>query len=82
MRSYPYRFLHYCVVSCLMDLFDGPLARKMGQCSKFGEILDVLTDTIWPWAKNMTGGMTHTRVFENGHSKGFLLECINCPRDK
>lgn len=30
--------------NCFLDFFDGPVARKMNQCSTFGGLLDVATD--------------------------------------
>ena len=33
----------YCV-SCLLDAFDGMAARKFDQCTKFGAVLDMVTD--------------------------------------
>lgn len=33
----------YCI-SCLLDAFDGVLARRLDQCSKFGAVLDMVTD--------------------------------------
>lgn len=33
----------YCV-SCLLDAFDGHAARALGQTSKFGAVLDMVTD--------------------------------------
>ncbi|KAK1232946.1 hypothetical protein PQX77_003860 [Marasmius sp. AFHP31] len=38
----------YCtaayVISCLLDAVDGPAARALGQSSKFGAVLDMVTD--------------------------------------
>lgn len=38
----------YCtlayVVSCLLDAVDGPVARARGETSKFGAVLDMVTD--------------------------------------
>ncbi|BFZ63266.1 phosphatidylinositol synthase 1 (CDP-alcohol phosphatidyltransferase1) [Saitoella coloradoensis] len=38
----------YCtwlyVVSCLLDAFDGMAARRFNQCTKFGAVLDMVTD--------------------------------------
>lgn len=33
----------YCI-SCLLDAFDGHAARALGQASKFGAVLDMVTD--------------------------------------
>ena len=33
----------YCI-SCLLDAFDGQAARALGQTSKFGAVLDMVTD--------------------------------------
>lgn len=32
------------VVSCLLDAVDGQAARVLGQTSKFGAVLDMVTD--------------------------------------
>src|SRR5882724_7003147 len=38
----------YCTllygISCLLDAVDGPAARALGQTSKFGAVLDMVTD--------------------------------------
>ncbi len=38
----------YCsityVISCLLDAVDGPVARYRGEESKFGAVLDMVTD--------------------------------------
>lgn len=38
----------YCTLlyglSCLLDAVDGPVARALGQTSKFGAVLDMVTD--------------------------------------
>ena len=31
-------------VSCLLDAFDGMFARRLDQCTKFGSVLDMVTD--------------------------------------
>lgn len=31
-------------ISCLLDAFDGMFARMLNQCSKFGAVLDMVTD--------------------------------------
>ncbi|KAL5529241.1 hypothetical protein ACEPAG_5226 [Sanghuangporus baumii] len=38
-----YSTVAYCV-SCLLDAFDGHAARALGQTSKFGAVLDMVTD--------------------------------------
>jgi CDP-diacylglycerol--inositol 3-phosphatidyltransferase len=38
-----YCTLAYCV-SCLLDAVDGPVARARGETSKFGAVLDMVTD--------------------------------------
>ena len=38
-----YSTIAYCV-SCLLDAFDGHAARALGQTSKFGAVLDMVTD--------------------------------------
>merc|ERR1712118_104550 len=32
------------LLNCCLDFFDGPVARKLNQCSTFGALLDVTTD--------------------------------------
>ncbi|KAJ6551384.1 CDP-alcohol phosphatidyltransferase-domain-containing protein [Mycena capillaripes] len=44
MSSHPLRCtIAYCA-SCLLDAFDGYAARRLGQSSKFGAVLDMVTD--------------------------------------
>ncbi|CCE63032.1 hypothetical protein TPHA_0D03985 [Tetrapisispora phaffii CBS 4417] len=44
MPNHPmYTALIY-TVSCLLDALDGTMARKYNQCSKFGAVLDMITD--------------------------------------
>ncbi|OBZ75531.1 CDP-diacylglycerol--inositol 3-phosphatidyltransferase [Grifola frondosa] len=44
MNYHPiYSTLAYCI-SCLLDAFDGHAARALGQTSKFGAVLDMVTD--------------------------------------
>lgn len=38
-----YCMFAYCI-SCLLDAFDGQAARALGQTSKFGAVLDMVTD--------------------------------------
>ena len=38
-----YCTITYCI-SCLLDAFDGQAARALGQTSKFGAVLDMVTD--------------------------------------
>ena len=38
-----YCTLAYCI-SCLLDAVDGQAARALGQTSKFGAVLDMVTD--------------------------------------
>lgn len=38
-----YCTLAYCI-SCLLDALDGHAARALGQASKFGAVLDMVTD--------------------------------------
>jgi CDP-diacylglycerol--inositol 3-phosphatidyltransferase len=42
----------YCtiayVISCLLDAVDGQAARALGQTSKFGAVLDMVTDRLVP----------------------------------
>lgn len=44
-------FLVCCGLAGLLDLVDGPIARKLGQTSAFGAILDVVCDNV------LRGGM-------------------------
>lgn len=40
----PELFLPLYGVSCLLDVADGYAARWLGQCSRFGSVLDMVTD--------------------------------------
>jgi len=40
----PARFVCCWLVSCALDFADGWLARRLDQCSRFGELLDVVCD--------------------------------------
>lgn len=42
-----YCTLAYCI-SCLLDAVDGQAARALGQTSKFGAVLDMVTDRYAP----------------------------------
>jgi phosphatidylglycerophosphate synthase len=42
-----YCTLAYCI-SCLLDAVDGRVARALGQTSKFGAVLDMVTDRCAP----------------------------------
>lgn len=42
--SHPRPFLALYAASCLLDVADGHLARQLGQCSRFGAVLDMVTD--------------------------------------
>ncbi|KAI9141188.1 CDP-alcohol phosphatidyltransferase-domain-containing protein [Paraphysoderma sedebokerense] len=44
MFNAPYLSITLYVVSCLLDAVDGNVARALGQCSKFGAVLDMVTD--------------------------------------
>ncbi|KAK9384803.1 CDP-alcohol phosphatidyltransferase-domain-containing protein [Lipomyces mesembrius] len=44
MRYHPKICTWLYVVSCLLDAFDGAAARKFNQSTKFGAILDMVTD--------------------------------------
>ncbi|KAK9312332.1 CDP-alcohol phosphatidyltransferase-domain-containing protein [Lipomyces starkeyi] len=44
MRFHPKICTWLYVVSCLLDAFDGAAARKFNQSTKFGAILDMVTD--------------------------------------
>ena len=44
MKSYPLiTMLAFYSTSCLLDAFDGAAARKYGQSTKFGAVLDMVT---------------------------------------
>lgn len=40
------RFVMCWLLSCSLDFFDGCLARKLDQCSRLGEVLDVVCDNV------------------------------------
>jgi len=40
------RAVQIWILSASLDLLDGPLARRLDQCSKFGVLLDVLADNV------------------------------------
>jgi phosphatidylglycerophosphate synthase len=40
------RFIVCWLMSCSLDFFDGYLARRLGQCSRLGEVLDVVCDNV------------------------------------
>ncbi|KAI8320957.1 CDP-diacylglycerol--inositol 3-phosphatidyltransferase [Martensiomyces pterosporus] len=42
--EHPYIMFASYAISELLDAADGYYARKLGQCSKFGEVLDMVTD--------------------------------------
>lgn len=44
MDSHPLYCTITYVVSCLLDAVDGQVARALGQTSKFGAVLDMVTD--------------------------------------
>ncbi|KAI9189666.1 phosphatidylinositol synthase 1 (CDP-alcohol phosphatidyltransferase1) [Blastocladiella emersonii ATCC 22665] len=44
MPSYPWACMTAYTLSCLMDAVDGHVARLMNQCSRFGAVLDMVTD--------------------------------------
>lgn len=43
----PDRNVDILVVSALLDAIDGPLARKLNQCSKIGALIDIVADNAW-----------------------------------
>ncbi|KAI9065162.1 phosphatidylinositol synthase [Trametes sanguinea] len=54
----------YCI-SCLLDAFDGHAARALGQASKFGAVLDMVTDRSHYMHMNsslVTGSKSHKQV--------------------
>ncbi|KAJ3359725.1 CDP-diacylglycerol-inositol 3-phosphatidyltransferase [Allomyces javanicus] len=44
MRTHPVACMWTYIVSCLLDAADGHVARYMNQCSRFGAVLDMVTD--------------------------------------
>jgi CDP-diacylglycerol--inositol 3-phosphatidyltransferase len=44
MPSHPKVCTAVYFVSCILDVFDGMAARALGQTSKFGAVLDMVTD--------------------------------------
>lgn len=44
MRTHPKTCTLLYGVSCLLDAVDGQVARALGQTSKFGAVLDMVTD--------------------------------------
>ena len=44
MSTDPYVTATLYVISCLLDAVDGYLARRLQQCTKFGAVLDMITD--------------------------------------
>ena len=39
-------FVLIWTISCALDFFDGLAARRLGQCSRLGELLDVVCDNV------------------------------------
>lgn len=44
MRDYPFITMFVYGISCLLDALDGTMARKYGQVSRLGAVLDMVTD--------------------------------------
>ena len=44
MPSHPKMCTLVYFISCILDVFDGMAARALGQTSKFGAVLDMVTD--------------------------------------
>ena len=44
--SDPARFVYIWAASCALDFVDGLAARRLGQCSRLGEVLDVVCDNV------------------------------------
>jgi len=44
MKNHPKTCTILYSLSCLLDAFDGWAARSLGQTSKFGAVLDMVTD--------------------------------------
>ena len=39
-------FVRIWTISCALDFFDGLAARRLGQCSRLGELLDLVCDNV------------------------------------
>jgi hypothetical protein len=56
----------YCTllygISCLLDAVDGQAARALGQTSKFGAVLDMVTDRLVRLPVTTTSADTHADV--------------------
>jgi CDP-diacylglycerol--inositol 3-phosphatidyltransferase len=46
MSSHPKFCTVAYIISCLLDAVDGMAARALGQTSKFGAVLDMVTDRL------------------------------------
>eukprot|EP00804_Cyclotella_cryptica_P011425 CCRYP_016372-RA/>CCRYP_016372-RA protein AED:0.00 eAED:0.00 QI:302/-1/1/1/-1/1/1/185/305 len=46
MKNQPNQALNRWIVAAVLDLFDGIVARRLNQCSKFGVLLDIVADNI------------------------------------
>lgn len=57
----------YCtlayVISCLLDAVDGQVARALGQTSKFGAVLDMVTDRC-VISSCYTSNLSHNEYFQ------------------
>jgi phosphatidylglycerophosphate synthase len=74
MKAQPNEALNLWIISSLLDLFDGMVARRLNLCSKFGVLLDIIADNIlrsvaWISAINELGKGTDTDA-------SILLRCL------
>ncbi|KAG1461247.1 hypothetical protein G6F46_003551 [Rhizopus delemar] len=56
----------YCI-SCLLDAVDGNAARYFDQCSKFGSVLDMVTDSshyMHMYSSMVSGSSSHKKISE------------------
>mmetsp|Transcript_16712 Transcript_16712/g.21718 ORF Transcript_16712/g.21718 Transcript_16712/m.21718 type:complete len:254 (+) Transcript_16712:279-1040(+) len=63
------------IVSCLLDMIDGPLARRLDQCSQFGVWVDIVADNLlrtisWLQAIYVSGQLEDN---ERGHCNSTLF---------
>ncbi|KAJ7940697.1 CDP-alcohol phosphatidyltransferase-domain-containing protein [Mycena leptocephala] len=74
MSYHPIRCtIAYCV-SCLLDAVDGHAARALGQTSKFGAVLDMVTDRCVP------SPHTPSTIIIPRSDARHPVSCVICPR--
>lgn len=75
-----YSTLAYCI-SCLLDAVDGQAARALGQTSKFGAVLDMVTDRSAPHVPCFCpDSATLTAVRKVYHIMSSLLSLVRIPK--